>query len=140
MTGHSGQTQGFERISAMMDVEKEMEILEDSIELAARLMVTFIDPGSGDADGLETIARKLATATSEAPPDIAKVDQLLKRALAMCFNCGWLAGDTEVTPWHLTHLMLQAVSDGDRLRNLVDSSHAAQQTADTSTRDRQPQG
>lgn len=134
MTQYPGQADGFDRISDIIDIEEELETLEDEIDLAARLMVTFIDPGSGDEDDLEAIAQELSTATSEAPPDIVKIHGLLKRALTECLDRGWLADDTEDRPCHLTRLMVQTVSDGDRLREFEDSDHATPRTmADVAT-------
>ena len=136
MTRHPNHPHGFQRISAMIDIEEELETLEDEIALAARLMVTFIDPGSGDEDELEMIARALSTAMSEARRDIGTVHGLLKRALTECLDSGWLPV-TRDRPCHLTRLMEQAVSDGDRLGELAESYHAAQAAlADLPSRER----
>ncbi|KUF11335.1 hypothetical protein [Pseudoponticoccus marisrubri] len=141
MPPHPGQANGFDRISDTIDIEEKLETLEDGIDLAARLMVTFIDPDNGDGDDLEATARDLSIATSETPPDIEKIHELLKHALTECLDRGWLVGDTEDRPCHLTRLMLQAISDGDRLREFEESYHAALHTmADAATQESESQG
>ena len=141
MNKYPCQADGFDRISDIIEIKEELETLEDEIDLAARPMVTFIDPGSGDEDDLELIARELSTATSQAPRDIVKIHGLLKRALTECLDRGWLPGDTEDRPRLLTRLMVQTVSDGDRLREFEDSDHATPRTmADVATQEGQSQG
>jgi hypothetical protein len=111
-----------ERICTLIDIGEELDSLEEELDLAGRLMVTFID--FCDDEDLGAIGSDLAAALAAFPRDFRKIHKLLTHALTECVARGWLTDDIEGLPCHLHRLMVQAVSNGARLTEIADSYQA----------------
>jgi hypothetical protein len=125
MTLNPSRAHEFERICNLIDVGEQLDSLEEELDLAGRLMVTFIQPDHCDDEDLGAIGSDLAAALAAFPREFRRIHALLTHALTECLAGGWLVGDTKGRPCHLTRLMVQAVSDGARLTEIANNYQAA---------------
>ena len=114
-----------ERLCNLIDVGEQLDSLEEELDLAGRLMVTFIQPDHCDDEDLGAIGSDLAAALAAFPRDFRKIHELLTHALTECLARGWLTDDTKGRPCHLNRLMVQAVSNGAMLIEIVNKYQAA---------------
>ena len=124
MTLNPSRAHEFEHMCKLIDIGEELDILEEEIDLAGRLMMTFIQPDFCDDEDLGAIGSDLAAALAAFPRDFRKIHDLLTHALTECVARGWLTDDTKGRPCHLNRLMVQAVSNGARLTEIADSYQA----------------
>jgi hypothetical protein len=125
MTLNPSRAHEFEHMCKLIDIGEELDRLEEEIDLAGRLMVTFIQPDFCDDEDLGAIGSDLAAALAAFPRDFRKIHDLLTHALTECLARGWLTDDTKGRPCHLNRLMVQAVSNGAKLIGIVNKYQAA---------------